>query len=222
MRLLIRPRGWRAPVRTTEAAAEAGNIVNPLGNYPIMNETLLFLKEFIKNPSQVSSIVPSSRFLEQRIVKLAEMRSAKTVVELGAGVGGTTQAFLDAMPAEAKLLSIEINPKFCSSLQRIRDPRLIVHCGGAQDLQKTLALYGLAAPEAVVSGIPFSKIEPAIGSSIIKAVVSALSVGGRFVAYQVSGRVAELARPLLGPGRFGLEWLNIPPLRVYQWEKAAA
>ncbi|HAO33584.1 MAG TPA: methyltransferase type 12, partial [Candidatus Competibacteraceae bacterium] len=45
-----------------------------------MNETLLFLKEFIKNPGQVSSIVPSSRFLEQRIVKLAEMRSAKTVV----------------------------------------------------------------------------------------------------------------------------------------------
>ncbi|MBL8260117.1 MAG: methyltransferase type 12 [Candidatus Competibacteraceae bacterium] len=187
-----------------------------------MNENILFLKEFIKNPGQVSSIVPSSRFLEQRIVKLAAMRSAKTVVELGAGVGGTTQAFLDALPPEAKLLSIEINPKFCTLLRRIQDPRLIVHCGGAQELQETMALYGLPAPEAVVSGIPFSKIEPDTGSSIIKAVASALAVGGRFVAYQVSGRVAELARPLLGPGRFGMELLNIPPLRVYQWEKAAA
>ncbi|MBL8251219.1 MAG: methyltransferase type 12, partial [Candidatus Competibacter sp.] len=102
-----------------------------------MNENMLFLKEFIKNPGQVSSIIPSSRFLEQRIVKLAQMPSAKTVVELGAGVGGTTQAFLDAMSPDARLLSIEINPRFCALLGRIQDPRLIVHCGGAQDLQET-------------------------------------------------------------------------------------
>ena len=188
-----------------------------------MNNKLLFLREFLKNPGQVSSIIPSSRFLEQRIVHWSEMRSAKTVVELGAGVGGTTQAFLNALPPDAKLLSIEINPQFCTLLRQIEDDRLIVHCGGAQELQDTLAQHHLPAPEEVVSGIPFSKIGRDTGSSVIKAIATALVVGGRFVAYQVSDQVAELARPLLGmPARAGLELLNIPPLRLYRWEKSAA
>lgn len=184
-----------------------------------INNNILFLREFLKNPAEVSSIIPSSRFLERRIVDWAGMQSAHTVVELGAGVGGTTQAFLEALPPTGKLLCIEINPRFCALLERIADSRLIVHCGNAQALPDIIALHGLPSPDAVVSGIPFSKIEPATGLSIIKAVASALIVGGRFVAYQVSGKVAELAQPLLGPARFSWELLNIPPLRVYRWEK---
>lgn len=58
-----------------------------------MNNKLLFLREFLKNPGQVSSIIPSSRFLEQRIVHWSEMRSAKTVVELGAGSAAPPKRF---------------------------------------------------------------------------------------------------------------------------------
>jgi phosphatidylethanolamine/phosphatidyl-N-methylethanolamine N-methyltransferase len=39
------------------------------------------------------------------------------------------------------------------------------------------------------------------------------------VAYQVSERVASLCQPILGPGKNMLELLNIPPMRVYKWEK---
>jgi hypothetical protein len=46
-----------------------------------------------------------------------------------------------------------------------------------------------------------------------------LKPNGRFVAYQVSSRVASLCRPYLGPEKNELEPLNIPPMRVYQWVK---
>ena len=145
-----------------------------------------------------------------------------TVVELGAGTGGTTRAILSALPLSATLMSIQINPQFCGLLRRSPDAGLIVHCGSAQELRETLSLYGLPAPEAVVSGIPFSTMDRVAGARILEAISSVLAPGRRFVAYQVGTRVADLSRPLLGPGRVEVELLNVPPMRLYRWEKHAA
>jgi phospholipid N-methyltransferase len=184
-----------------------------------MSDRVAFLQEFLKNPRQVASIIPSSRFLERRVVELADIRSARTVVELGGGTGGTTRSILAAMSPEAQLLIIEINPHFCTLLRRIEDERLIVHCGNAQDLRAILSLHGLAAPEVVVSGIPFSTISHLTGSQILEAISLALVSGGRFVAYQLSSQVDDLSRPLLGPARVEVELFNIPPVRLYRWDK---
>jgi len=182
-------------------------------------DRIVFLQEFLKHPRQVASIVPSSRFLERRIVELADIRSARTVVELGTGTGGTTRAILDAMAPDAKLLSIEINPQLCALLGRIRDRRLYVHCGNAYELRNALASYGLAAPDAVVSGIPFSTMQRDTAQRVLETISSALVPGGRFLAYQVSSQVDDLSSPLLGPARVEVEFRNIPPVRLYRWEK---
>ena len=192
---------------------------NKTNNQVIINNQVVFLREFLKYPRQVASIISSSSFLERHIVELAETWSAQTVVELGAGVGGTTRAILGAMAPSAKLLSIEINPRFCRLLRSIEDARLTVHCGGAQDLRETISLYGLPAPEVIVSGIPFSTIGFGAGSKLVKTISSVLVAGGRFVVYQVSKQVEDLLYPLLGPARVEMELLNIPPLRLYRWDK---
>ena len=187
-----------------------------------IDDRVVFLQEFLRNPWQIASITPSSRFLERRIVALADIRSARVVVELGAGTGGTTRAILDAMAPGARLLCVEINPKFCALVRRIPDPRLVVYGGSACALHEALALNALAAPEAVISGIPFSTIGRTAGSQILEAISSALATGGRFVAYQWSRQVDDLSRPLLGRARVEVEILNIPPMRLYRWEKHAS
>jgi phosphatidylethanolamine/phosphatidyl-N-methylethanolamine N-methyltransferase len=73
----------------------------------------------------------------------------------------------------------------------------------------------------VVSGIPFSTMEPGLGRRIVKAVHAALPVGGRFVVYQVRGRIHTLGRPVFGPAQVELELRNIPPMRTYTWRKAS-
>lgn len=184
-----------------------------------MDDRVVFLQEFLKHPNQVASIVPSSRFLERRVTKLADIRSARTVVELGAGTGGTTRAILREMPMNGKLLVIEINPHFCARLRRIQDARLIVHRGSAQELRETISSQGLPAPEAIVSGIPFSTMSSIAGTRILEMISAVLGHGGRFVAYQVSTQVDDLASPLLGPAQVEVELFNIPPMRLYRWEK---
>jgi phospholipid N-methyltransferase len=187
----------------------------------LRDEHVAFLQGFLRRPQQVASVVPSSRFLERRLVSLAGIARANLVVELGPGTGGTTRALLAALPAQARLLCIELDPDFAALLSRETDPRLIVHHGSAEQLEEILAAHGLGAPDAVVSGIPFSIIPPPVGSRIIESIRRALAPGGCFLAYQVRGTVAELAKPVLGEPDTKLELRNIPPVRVFRWHLGA-
>ncbi|HEU4430483.1 MAG TPA: hypothetical protein VFT98_17105, partial [Myxococcota bacterium] len=91
------------------------------------------------------------------------------------------------------------------------------HHGSAEQLDEILRVYGLAAPDVVISGIPFSIIPPAVGARIIESIRRALAPSGCFLAYQVRGTVAELAEPVFGEPDTTLELLNLPPVRVFRW-----
>jgi phospholipid N-methyltransferase len=186
---------------------------------PQPDQRLAFLQGFLRKPQQVGSVIPSSRFLERRLVELTGVASARLVIELGPGTGGTTRALLRALPADAKLLAIEIDPHFASILREHGEPRLIVHEGSAEDLAKVLREHGLGAPDVVLSGIPFSTMEPALGRRIARAIFDVLPAGGRFVAYQVRDRVHDVARPFFGRARVEVELRNIPPMRIFSWRK---
>ncbi len=180
-----------------------------------------FFLGFIRNPDLVGSVIPSSRFLERRIIEVGDVARARVVVELGPGTGGTTRAILRALPAEGRLLAIEIDPKFADRLRREADPRLCVYTGSAEDIQKALDSFGLAAADIVFSGIPFSTMPKELGTGILQSVWSSLSPGGRFVAYQYRDRVAMLGRRLFGHPEVQMEMRNIPPTRVFHWRKPA-
>lgn len=183
------------------------------------NGRQIFIQQFLKHPLQVGSIIPSSRFLEKRIIEAANVDSAGVVVELGPGTGGTTRALLNAMPQDARLISIELNAFFHNMISQIEDDRLIAHLGSACDIRDILAEYDLDAANAVISGIPFSTMSRSLGTQIIEAVSSVLAPQGRFVAYQTRDRVATLCRPIMGSEQAEMEFFNLPPTRIYQWEK---
>jgi phospholipid N-methyltransferase len=186
---------------------------------PQPDDRFAFFQGFLKRPKQVGSIIPSSRFLERRVTRTAGLESANLVVELGPGTGGTTRSFLRAMKPDATLLAIEINPHFVDVLGRWTDPRLKVHLGSATDLRPILEKHELPAPDAVLSGIPFSTMPRALGRDIVRAVHDVLPPGGCFVAYQVRDVVEGLGNEVFGHSSKQTELLNVPPMRVYRWEK---
>lgn len=183
------------------------------------DKRLAFLQGFLRHPQRVGSVIPSSRFLERRIVEVAGLAEARVVVELGPGTGGTTRALLRSLARDAKLLAIDVAPQFVSLLREHADPRLIAHIGSAADLAEILEHYGLGRPDVVVSGVPFSTMPPALGRSILRSVWSSLAPGGCFVAYQFRDRVALLNREIAGRPEVAVELLNVPPMRIYRWRK---
>lgn len=185
------------------------------------DQRLEFFREFLRHPRQIGSVIPSSRFLETRLIKVAGVADARLVVELGPGTGGTTRAFLGVLGQASKLLAIDVDPLFVSMLEADPDPRLIAHSGGAEDIRDALSRHELSSPDVVISGIPFSTMPSSLGRRILAEVWASLSPGGCFVAYQFRGEVAELGREIMGEPEVEAELLNIPPMRVYRWVKPA-
>src|SRR5690606_14467068 len=94
-----------------------------------------FLRGFLRNPAQVGSVVPSSPWLERRLVRNARIAEARTVVELGPGTGGTTAALLRELPAGGRLLAVELDAAFHRHVTAaIHDPHLALQLGSAEDL----------------------------------------------------------------------------------------
>lgn len=196
----------------------------PTGNWhtSFSRARLEFLRGFVRHPARVGSIVPSSRRLEQRLLREARISEARTVVELGPGTGGTTAAFLRALPPRGQLLAIELDSGFHQHLHAaIADPRFLLELGSAEGLESLLQARHLPAPDAIVSGIPFSTIPPDAADRIAAAVARVLRPGGRFVAYQVRAHVAGFVSPYLGPPEKRWEAVNVPPVRVFTWVKQA-
>ncbi len=196
---------------------------NPLISQP--DHAIAFLRGFLERPKEVGSIIPSSRWMERRITRTAEIANAKLVIELGPGTGGTTKALLNAMAPGARLIAIEINPRFCDLLREtIDDPRLIVHEGSAAEIPEALVKHDLGAsdtpdaPDVILSGIPFSTMPPELGLSILRSVRKSLKPGGRFVAYQFRDVVHTLGKRIFGPASVQIELFNMPPMRVYRWD----
>ncbi len=145
---------------------------------------------------------------------------ARTVVELGPGTGGTTAALLRAMRPSARLLAIELDPRFHGHVaRRLHDARLHLALDSAQRLEALLAAHGLDAADAIISGIPFSTLPRPAAEQVAAAVARALRPGGRFVAYQVRASVEDYLCPHLGPAQRAWEWRNLPPVRVFTWTR---
>jgi phosphatidylethanolamine/phosphatidyl-N-methylethanolamine N-methyltransferase len=197
----------------------------PAGGLPLvqLRDSFEFLRGFARNPSQVGSVVPSSRYLEQRLVREARLGAARTAVELGPGTGGTTAAFLQAMPPNGRLLAVELDDEFHDYMRAsLDDPRLVLECGSAERLAEFLDKHRLPAPDAIISGIPFSTMPPEVSDRIAAAIAQVLRPGGRFVAYQVRAHVASFVAPYLGEPDTQWEVVNVPPVRVFTWVKPGA
>lgn len=212
--------------RTTARNATAQNALDavpPRAAPPprsLLGDRSAFLFEFLRHPTQIASVVPSSSFLEARLVRETDAARVRTIVELGPGTGGTTRALLQAMRPDARLLAIDLSPAFCKRLAgRVRDTRLAVQHGSAEFVATYLQSWQLPLADAIVSGIPFSTMPPDVADRIARAIAGALAPGGRFVAYQFSADVDKYSTPYLGQPKRRIEWLNVPPLRVFTWTK---
>ena len=102
----------------------------------------VFFKEGLKDYGEVGAWVPSSRYTIQRIIR-ALAPTDRFIVEYGAGDGIITKALLHWLPAEGRVIAVEINSKLAIELGRIEDSRLRVLQEDARVVSRRLVSLGL-------------------------------------------------------------------------------
>ena len=78
----------------------------------------MFLLEYIKNPSKVGAVAPSSRYLAEKMIEKINFNTAKCIVEYGPGTGVFTEKILARVKEDTHVILIEVNKSFYEDLQK--------------------------------------------------------------------------------------------------------
>jgi phosphatidylethanolamine/phosphatidyl-N-methylethanolamine N-methyltransferase len=175
---------------------QAGNLPSfsaryqPSFPHKIPSAYRLFLQQSIRALFSTASVLPSSRFLADALVKPIDFRQARVIVELGPGTGAVTSEILKRMRPDGKLLAIDINRAFIDHLgTACADPRLIPLQGSAAELSSLLANRGMTRVDAVVSSLGLSSMENSLRTGIVREIGRCLVPGGMLTQYQYLGNL---------------------------------
>lgn len=191
-----------------------------------LRDGLGFFGNFLRNPTSIGAVLPSSRYLARALVGRLELRPGELVVEYGPGTGPVTSVIRAALPPGARYLGIELDPSFHDLLTE-RYPDLDFHLGSAADIEAVLAERQLPRPLRIISGLPFASLPAAVQDGVADGIVHCLhGTSGDFRTFQYVHayglRAARRFRDLMNERftsfeRIGPVVRNVPPAFVLRY-----
>ena len=188
-------------------------------------DTGRFVREFVRDPQHTASVAPSSRALAAAMVRPIPVTGTPVVVELGPGTGAFTRAIQERTGGRARHVAVELNARWAQLLAR-RHPEVDVVRADARELPRLLADRGIAAADAVVSGLPWVAYSPGPDGRGLHAVITeVLAPTGVFTQFGYTWtRWAPPARRQLADLRAHFAevttsrtvWRNFPPAIVHE------
>ena len=162
------------------------------------------------------SLIPSSRFLVDKVLAPVDWDRARVIVEYGPGVGTFTAEILRRMRADARLVAIETNLEFIQFMgSSLPDSRLYLEHESAENVAGILRRHGLPRADYIVSGIPLGSMPKDLQSRIAVASRDALEADGEFLVYQFTSRVLPVLRQTFARVDRGVEFRNLPLAQMF-------
>ncbi|MBK9163327.1 MAG: methyltransferase domain-containing protein [Acidobacteria bacterium] len=190
-----------------------------------MNESIQFFQAFLKNPTSVGSIAPSSPELARAMVKGIEPGPDNIVLELGVGTGAITKQLRSAGANSENYLGIEIDPSLVRSLRgSFHDLNIVA--GDASDIAEIHRRSGLGRVGYIVCCLPFVSLPNDVGGKILAEVEKLMTEGCMFRMYQYAHgyyspsaiKLRDFMRKRYGRSRRSpLIVKNIPPAYTLTW-----
>ena len=172
----------------------------------------------IKHP-QTGGVIPSQRFLIDKMIEPVPRDYTGLVMELGAGTGALTTRLAARCP-RARIVSCELNPDLArdakDNLARAGFGRNTEICAvSAQELLGERLEKKAAPPEFIISGIPLGNLGKRRADETIALVRLALAPGGLYIQFQHSLLDRKRIQSHFARLRIVPVFLNFPPAVVY-------
>lgn len=177
------------------------------------NHNVMFLRQFLRNPKRVGSIIPSSRFLASKMLDAIPWNHVSAIAELGSGTGAITRYIEPRISETTKLILFEMDEQMNRGLQT-SFPKYPCH-PDALHLSIVMQQLEIDHLDCVISCLPFFNFDAALRERLLQQITEALRPGGYFIAFQYSLQMKQhFAKP------FELEQIdfvpfNFPPAFVY-------
>ncbi|GAA5505304.1 hypothetical protein Rcae01_00748 [Novipirellula caenicola] len=193
-----------------------------------MNNTLTFLKNFVRNPTQVGAIAPSSPGLVKTMVEWFDWESARNVVEFGPGTGVFTEGIVQRLHPDAKFFAIERSAELVAAT-RSRCPSVTVYEDSVTNVVELCRRESMPHVDAVICGLPWASFSKSLQAEIMDSMLEVLRPGGQFATFAYWQGLAlpagqrfssRLKKTFPHVGRSPTVWRNIPPAFVYRCTRA--
>ena len=176
----------------------------------------VFLQGFIEHPVMVGSIIPSSRFTIERMLKPVKWDECQLFVEYGPGVGTFCRPVLERLRRDARLIVIDTNPLYIDYLKAtISDSRFLPVLGSAAEVEHIVRAHGFDHADYILSGLPFSTLPDGVGPAIAAATHRVLRPGGAFLVYQFSAKARDFMARHFTRIDADFEPLNVLPCKLF-------
>jgi len=176
-----------------------------------------FVKQYVSKPKTVGAVLPSSKYLADRIIKHINFDDAHYIVEYGPGTGVFTDRILRERNQETMILLFECNTEFYKILTRKYkdEPNLYIINDSAEHIEKYFTEYGIPCVDYIVSGLPFASLPHNVSSSILIQTRKHLKEGGRFITFQYTLTKKSLIDQYFKEINIEREVRNFPPAYVF-------
>ncbi len=190
-----------------------------------MKENLQFLQAFLKNPSKVGAITPSSAELAAEMLYGIEPDDQNIVLELGVGTGAVTKFLRELIPSRSSYLGIEVDAELVSSLNE-NFPDMNIVCGNAAGAFAIHAASGLGKVRYVACCLPFVSLPREESENVLTEIEKFMDGGCELRIFQYAHgyflppaiKLREFLKNRYGKStRSPLVLKNVPPAFTLTW-----
>jgi len=178
---------------------------------------LSFIKQYITKPRTVGAVLPSSKYLADKMTQDINFQGAKCIVEYGAGTGVFTDNLINKRQPDTVIIIFENNSDFYNVLceKYSHESNLYVVNDSAEHIGRYLHKHGFESADYIISGLPFASLPPTISSKIMEQTKKYLKPGGSFITFQYTMLKKEFIGQYFQEIAIERELRNVPPAYVF-------
>ncbi len=185
---------------------------------------LEFIREFVKDPGSIGSVVPSSSCLAELITSVAPLEKATCIAEFGCGTGVLTERIVEKKREGSLLLSFDINERFVN-ITRSKCPTAVVVHDSVLNLREHMNKHGVEEFDVIISSLPWGQFNRDYQVRLLNIISSVLKENGEFLTFSYvysplfpnGRRFSSMVRDYFSSVNIaGVAWRNFPPAFVYR------
>lgn len=178
-----------------------------------MGEKIIFLKNFIHNPRQIGSIIPSSKKLSKKMAEQIDYNKANCIIELGPGVGPYTEIILKKKRESTCYIAFEKNEDM-STILKEKFPGITIY-KKAEEMTEVIQKNHINNIDYIISGLPFTVLKKDIRETILNQIYDNLNEGGKFITFQYSLDLYKYLKNKYSKLEIKFITINIPMAFIY-------
>jgi len=178
--------------------------------------SLTFIKQYFFKPRTVGAILPSSKYLAQKMVKTIDFENARYIAEYGPGTGVFTKLLLTKRNPDTRILLIERDESFYAILKDKygNEPNVYIINDSAEHIGKLLSQYDMPHADYIISGLPFASLPQNVSSNILEQTKDQLHSKGEFITFQYTLLKKDFIGKYFNKISVTREFRNVPPAYV--------